>query len=86
LGCIVAGVEDTHYKKNPITDEKANGDNLISLLTFSQNLLMDYENMPYYQTENIESYKKFNLFTGSLLIIFQLFIYSNNRILNSHQL
>lgn len=62
LGCIVAGVEDTQYNRNPITDEKANGDNLISLLIFSQNLLMDYENMPYYQTENIESYDKFNLF------------------------
>lgn len=62
LGCIVAGVEDTRYNRNPITDEKANGDNLISLLTFSQNILMDYESMPYYQTENIESYTKFNLF------------------------
>ncbi|MGD0342531.1 MAG: hypothetical protein ABSA76_12575 [Bacteroidales bacterium] len=62
LGCIVAGVNDANYKKDPITDEKANADNLLSLLTFSQNLLLEYKNMPYYQTENIESYNKFDLF------------------------
>jgi 7-cyano-7-deazaguanine synthase in queuosine biosynthesis len=62
LGCIVAGVNDVNYKRDPISDEKANADNLLSLLSFSLNLLSDFNNMPYYQTENIESYNKLNLF------------------------
>lgn len=62
LGCIVAGVKDVNYNRDPISDEKANADNLLSLLSFSLNILSDFKNMPYYQTENIESYGKFDLF------------------------
>jgi 7-cyano-7-deazaguanine synthase in queuosine biosynthesis len=62
LGSIVAGIEDTDYVKNPVIDPLANNDNLISLLAFCQSLLIDKENMPFYQIENIEGYKKQDLF------------------------
>lgn len=62
LGAIVAGVEDSVYSKNPIIDPFANNDNLISLLLFSQSMLVDYKNMPFFQIENIEGYGKRDLF------------------------
>lgn len=62
LGAITAGVEDVEYMKNPITDDKAQKENLLSLLMFSLDILTDYKDMPLYQIENIESYNKLELF------------------------
>lgn len=62
LGAITAGVEDVKYMKNPITDDKAQKENLLSLLMFSLDILTDYKDMPLYQIENIESYNKLELF------------------------
>lgn len=62
LGALVAGVEDVKYDRDPITEEKANKENLISLLNFSLDLLFNYKDMPLYATENIEAYNKIDLF------------------------
>jgi len=62
LGAIVAGVKDVQYNRNPLIDESANDDNLISVLMFSLDLLTSYAKMPLYQIENIESFNKRNLF------------------------
>ena len=62
IGTIVSSVEDTEYAKNPFVDPFANNDNLLSLLLFSQSILIDYKNMPFYQIENIEGYGKYDLF------------------------
>lgn len=62
LGSIVAGVSDVQYKRNPLIDETANDDNLISVLMFSIDFLTNSAKMPLYQIENIESFNKRNLF------------------------
>jgi hypothetical protein len=62
LGAIVSGIKDVEYLKNPLVDNKANGDNLLALLMFSRDILLDYQNMPFYQIENIEAYNKIDLF------------------------
>ena len=62
IGSLVAGVEDVHYKVDPFTNDKANLDNLIGLLAFSRDLLIEYDNMPLYQIENIDAYNKIDLF------------------------
>jgi len=62
LGAIAAGVEDVEYINNPISDETAQRENLLALLMFSQDILLNYENIPLYEIENIESYNKKDLF------------------------
>lgn len=62
LGAITAGVEDVKYDNNPIIEEKANKENLLSLLKFSLDILINYKDMPLYSIENIESYNKLDLF------------------------
>jgi len=62
LGAITAGFEDVEYAKNPIIDDKAKKENLLSLLMFSLEILVDYGDMPFYEIENIESYNKLDLF------------------------
>jgi len=70
LGAIVAGINDVEYIRDPLTDPKANTDNLLSLLMFSRDFLLDYERMPFYQIENIESYTKKDLFKRFALDIY----------------
>lgn len=62
LGTILLNRKDVKYNRNPIIDNKANDDNLLSLLLYSQDILLAYDKMPYYQTEKIESYDKHDLF------------------------
>lgn len=62
IGTIVTGSEDVDYHKDPFLDPHANNDNLVSLLSFSQDFLIDYNCMPLFQIENIESYSKKDLF------------------------
>jgi 7-cyano-7-deazaguanine synthase in queuosine biosynthesis len=76
LGFLVAGAEDTVYTKDPIGNSTYNADNLISLLRFSYDVLMDYRNMPYSSTENIMNYNKLDLFKRFSLDTFcGLYIY-----------
>jgi len=63
LGGIAAGIKDASYRKNPILDKNANSENLHSLLIFSQDILLDFEGMEYYQRKNIDAYQKEDLFT-----------------------
>ena len=62
LAGIAAGIQDVYYRKNPIKDENANAENLIPLLIFSQDVLLNFEEMEYYQRKNIETYQKESLF------------------------
>lgn len=62
LGFIVAGVKDTNYTKNPLINENDNSDNLLSLLRFSHDVLLNYENMPFVSKEMIYTYNKLELF------------------------
>lgn len=62
LGAIVADKADVQYINNPLIDNKSNLDNLISLLLFSQDLLLSYHSMPLYQIENIETFQQYDLF------------------------
>ena len=62
LGSLITNKKDVKYKKDPLTEENSSKDNLLSLLLFSQDLLMDYCSMPFYQVENIEAYQKHDLY------------------------
>jgi len=62
LGALAAGVPDVEYLRDPITDESANGGNLMSLLTYCHDVLTSYEDMEEFEVEKIERYKKHDLF------------------------
>jgi len=62
LGAITAGVNDVVYDRDPIIEDGAQKENLLSLLVFSQDILMNYNDMPLYEIENIEAYEKKDLF------------------------
>ncbi len=62
LGSIVTNKDDVEYSRNPLIDKDSNKDNLLSLLLFCQDILLDYDSMPLYQIENIEAYQKYELF------------------------
>lgn len=62
LGSIATNRKDVAYSRNPLIENNANKDNLLSLLLFSQDILLSPKTMPLYQIENIESYEKYNLF------------------------
>lgn len=62
LGGIVAGKIDSKYNSNPLEIDFKKADNLISLLRFSYDILMDYEHMNFTSKENIYIYKKQRLF------------------------
>jgi 7-cyano-7-deazaguanine synthase in queuosine biosynthesis len=69
FGCVIrrlastaAGIRDVEYARNPISDEKANAGNLLSLLTYCHDLLTDYGAMEPFEIEKIELYGKRDLF------------------------
>ncbi len=62
LAFIAAGLEDVEYAKDPISDLKANNNNLIALLRYNQSCLTNYREMRFFQIENIEMFKKHDLF------------------------
>jgi 7-cyano-7-deazaguanine synthase in queuosine biosynthesis len=62
LAAIAAGVEDVRYDKNPIVDKHAKAGNLMSLLAYSYDLLVDYRQMDTFEIEMIEAYSKQDLF------------------------
>ncbi len=62
LGTAVAGVRDTEYAVNPLVDEKAHFGNLVALLEFCRDLLLDRNSLSAYQTGIIDQYRKWELF------------------------
>ncbi len=62
LGAIVAGVQDAEYDYDPITKDYEKGDNFVSLMRFSHDVLLSYETMNFFSKENIFVYKKQRLF------------------------
>ena len=84
LAFIAAGIEDVEYIKNPISDAKANNNNLIALLRYNQSCLTNYKEMRFFQIENIEMFKKYDLFRRFALDNFAAIhklIISNERII-----
>lgn len=62
LASIAAGVDDVRYDKNPIADKHAKAGNLMSLLAYSYDLLVNYHGMESFEIESIETYSKQDLF------------------------
>jgi len=62
LAALAAGVPDSIYARDPITQSSANPSNLLALLEFSSGILLIEEDMPWYQRELIEVYGKWDLF------------------------
>ena len=61
LACLVSGVTDVPYK-NDIFSENSNQDNLMNALAYSEDLLTNYDNMPFFQIDKIEEFSKASLF------------------------
>lgn len=62
LGSLTAGIKDAEYDNDPLTEDFEKGENLISLLRFSHDMLLDYKNMNFTSKENIYVYRKQRLF------------------------
>jgi 7-cyano-7-deazaguanine synthase in queuosine biosynthesis len=62
LAAIAVGVNDVRYDKNPIVDEHARAGNLMTLLAYSYDLLVDYSEMDDFEVETIGAYSKLDLF------------------------
>lgn len=62
LATIATGREDVHYLRNPIADQTAHAGNLLSLLTFCDDILTRYGEMEEYEIGIINHYGKRNLF------------------------
>jgi len=62
LAAIAAKVRDVRYRRNPLWDERARGGNLMSLLTYCRDLLVDYGGMEEYEQRGIDQYNKQDLF------------------------
>lgn len=78
LSAIAAGVVDVKYDRDPITDERANDDNLISLMDFCLDVLDGYEKMPLFRRENIDMFGKHDLFRRYSLDVYgSLFLLSS---------
>jgi len=78
LGFLVAGREDTIYTHDPIGNKTGNVDNLITLMRFSYDFLTDYKHMLASSVENIENYKKKDLFKRHAIDTFSgLYVYKN---------
>lgn len=61
LACLVSGVKDVTYNKN-VFEEGTNQDNLLNALTFSEDLINGFDNMPSFRREKIDEFQKHDLF------------------------
>src|SRR3989338_2074421 len=61
LACMVSNVKDVPYSKN-IFNEDVNQDNLLNVLAYSDDLINNYRDMPYFQIDKIEEFNKRDLF------------------------
>lgn len=62
LGLLAANTPDAKYVANPLVNENSNSDQVLTLLRFSSDILIDYGNLQEYSKENIETYNKYDLF------------------------
>ena len=58
---MVSNVKDVPYSKN-IFNEDVNQDNLLNVLAYSDDLINNYRDMPYFQIDKIEEFNKRDLF------------------------
>ena len=62
LGALAAKVRDVEYRRDPLTDETADQGNLLALLVFCQDLLIDFQSLDDYERQTIDSFGKLDLF------------------------
>ena len=62
LAAIAADVEDVRYRRNPLWDERAAGGNLLELLRFSADLLVDPDRLEDFQRRHLASFGVNDLF------------------------
>ena len=62
LAAVAAGMRDVTYRRNPLWDERAGGGNLMSLLIFCRDLLVDPSVMEESEQRGIHYYHKEDLF------------------------
>lgn len=62
LAALAADVPDTDYAKDPLVDESASRGNLLSLLRFCLDYLIDPARMAEYEVGEIEAYGKLKMF------------------------
>jgi 7-cyano-7-deazaguanine synthase in queuosine biosynthesis len=62
LAALAAGIDDVDYRRNPIWDERASGGNLLELLRFSADLLIDPNRLEDFQRRHLTSFGVEDLF------------------------
>jgi hypothetical protein len=62
LSALAAGVPDARYRANPLVSESANADNLLPLLDFASEVLLNIEGLEWFRRENIDLFGKEDLF------------------------
>jgi hypothetical protein len=62
LGLITAGIDDVDYEHNPIVNQYSNADNLLNVLAFSTEVILDYDGIDLFSREIIDEYRKKDLF------------------------
>jgi hypothetical protein len=76
LAAITAGVRDATYRRNPLWDERASGGNLLELLRFSSDLLINPDRLEDFQRQQIASFGAGDLFRrfalDNLAAVYQL--------------
>ncbi len=63
MAAIAAGVEDVRYDANPIVNDRANTGNLLTLLAYCSDVMLNYKGMDEFETENIRTFAKQDLFS-----------------------
>lgn len=62
LAALAAGIDDVDYRRNPVWDERASGGNLLELLRFSADLLIDPNRLEDFQRRHLTSFGVEDLF------------------------
>ena len=62
LASIATSIPDTNYQNNPLIDENAHCGNLLAVLDFCGDFLIDPDGIPSYQRQLVDQYGKFDLY------------------------
>ena len=62
LASIATSIEDTKYHSDPMVDENAHNGNLLAVVDFCGDFLIDPDGIPAYQRQLVDQFGKFDLF------------------------